>query len=126
MKLYVFIIAFFLVGGLTVYSLTNFTHPSSTDPSTHIEELKKIPHVKAFYQMYDDVKDPYILDDDTSGYRIVFESSDSSHQATLELYYFAWQLFPIQYRCFDIEEKTLVFSSYNLEEMIEMNCFDNF
>ena len=96
----------FVIASVAVFSLSNFAHPFLDDPSNHVSELRNIPEVRAFYDIYgSSVDDPVATDKGQDKYRIVFTAQTQETASQLEVYYLAWMPFSVTYKCANFESE---------------------
>ena len=87
---------FFVVGSILVFSLSNYTKPFYDDPNNHIQELKKIPEVKKFYDTHKnisvDTREYQLLtktgEREQNKFRIEFYSKSNNESHLLQVYYY--------------------------------------
>ena len=121
---------FFVVGSILVFSLSNYTKPFYDDPNNHIQELKKIPEVKKFYDTHKnisvDTREYQLLtktgEREQNKFRIEFYSKSNNESHLLQVYYFAWMPFPITYKCVNVDENIIELYTNNIVNEVRTIC----
>ncbi len=92
---------------ITVASLSFAIHsygarlkPYDSWPSNHVDDLKQIPEVAAFYSHYEDYG-VLVFADGVSSYQIGFQAIDEQKKALLKVNYFFGAPFSFSYSCWD-------------------------
>ena len=125
----ILIIVIVIIGSLFITYLTfdslASVKPYEDWPGNHEDDLKIIPQVKSFYEIYENEYEISIYQDGVLTYQIGIQAIKDAQRSNLKINYFNGNPTSVSYSCFidDKEIPSVVFDAKYVESEEIINCF---